>query len=189
MHSVGIELDLRAPHGGIELRGIIDRLDIADDGRFVLSDYKTGRSPRPDRARSRLAGVLFYAHFCASLRHRHPSPSEVRLVYLADEVVIVEEPSDQSMRGLLQRASAVWSAIERACNETGTTSDRSPVHTALQELRLPGSLPGVRRPASLRLTAGGRHALDDRARSSITLSRSWPRTSVERSSTRKRRPA
>jgi putative RecB family exonuclease len=110
---VGIELDLRSNLDGLELRGIIDRLDRCEDGRFVLTDYKTGRSPRPDRTRSRLAGVLFYAHLCEAVMGIRPS--EVRVVYLADEVVIVEEPTDQAMRGLIQRAKAVWSAIERAC--------------------------------------------------------------------------
>jgi putative RecB family exonuclease len=120
VNVVGIELDLRGTLGAIELRGIIDRLDRCDDGRFVLTDYKTGRSPHPDRARGRLAGVLFYAHLCESVIGVRPS--EVRLVYIGDEVVVVEEPTDQSMRGLLQRTGAVWAAIERAC----TTGDFRP---------------------------------------------------------------
>jgi putative RecB family exonuclease len=125
VHVVGVELDLRARHGDIELRGIIDRLDRCADGRFVLTDYKTGRSPRPDRARSRLAGVLFYSHLCESVIGVRPS--EVRLVYLGDEVVIVEEPSDQAMRGLLQRAGAVWAAIERACGSDDFRPNPSPL--------------------------------------------------------------
>jgi putative RecB family exonuclease len=122
---VGIELDLRGKLGSLELRGIIDRLDRCDDGRFVLTDYKTGRSPRADRARGRLGGVLFYAHLCESVIGVRPS--EVRLVYLGDEVVIVEEPTDQSMRGLLQRTSAVWAAIERACTTGNFRPSPSPL--------------------------------------------------------------
>jgi putative RecB family exonuclease len=123
--AVGVELDLRAPLGEVELRGIIDRLDRLADGRFVLTDYKTGRSPQPDRARSRLTGVLFYAHLCESVIGIRPS--EVRLVYIGDEVVIVEEPTDQSMRGLTQRAKAVWSAIERACGSGDFRPSPSPL--------------------------------------------------------------
>ncbi|HWD24634.1 MAG TPA: PD-(D/E)XK nuclease family protein, partial [Acidimicrobiales bacterium] len=122
---VGVELDLRTQLGAIELRGIIDRLDRCEDGRFVLTDYKSGRSPRADRARSRLAGVLFYAYLCEEVIGVRPS--EVRLVYLADEVVIVEEPTDQSMRGLVQRAKAVWSAIERACESGDFRPSPSPL--------------------------------------------------------------
>jgi putative RecB family exonuclease len=110
---VGIELDLRARFGEIELRGIIDRLDRLPDGEFAIVDYKTGRAPPADRARSRLAGVLFYAYLCEEVFGRRPR--EVRLMYLKDQVVIVQTPSDQAMRGMQQRALAVWRAIERAC--------------------------------------------------------------------------
>ena len=41
----------------------------------------------------------------------------VRLLYLKDPVVIDSDPSEQALRGLKQRTSAVWSAIERACED------------------------------------------------------------------------
>ena len=110
---VGVELDLRAQLGNVELRGIIDRLDWLEDGSFVLVDYKTGRSPRPEQARTRMTGVLFYAYLCE--RALGLRPREIRLIYLKDQVVVVESPSDQSMRGIAQRSLAVWGAIERAC--------------------------------------------------------------------------
>ena len=125
VRPVGIELDLRAQLGGLEIRGIIDRLDRLEDGSFVLVDYKTGRSPSPDRSRGRLVGVQFYAMLCESVLGVRPH--EVRLIYLGDQVVIVEEPTDQSMRGIRQRASAVWSAIERACESGDFRPNPSPL--------------------------------------------------------------
>ena len=113
VHPIGLELDLRARVDGIELRGIIDRLDRLEDGNMVVVDYKTGRAPRPEQSRARLGGVHFYAYLCEQLLGRRPS--EVRLLYLRDQVVVVESPTDQSMRGLRQRATAVWTAITRAC--------------------------------------------------------------------------
>lgn len=113
VHPIGLELDLRVRVDGIELRGILDRLDRLEDGNVVVVDYKTGRAPRPEQSRSRLAGVHFYAYLCEQLLGRRPS--EVRLLYLRDQVVVVESPTDQSMRGLRQRATAVWTAITRAC--------------------------------------------------------------------------
>ena len=47
VHPVGLELDLRARLGDVELRGIIDRLDRLPDGDLVVVDYKTGRAPAP----------------------------------------------------------------------------------------------------------------------------------------------
>jgi putative RecB family exonuclease len=125
VHPVGLELDLRTRVGEVDLRGIIDRLDRLPDGELVVIDYKTGRAPRADQSRSRLGGVHFYAFLCEQVLGRRPR--EVRLVYLKDQVVIVESPTDQSMRGLRQRALAVWQAIERACR----TGDFRPSPSAL----------------------------------------------------------
>lgn len=125
VRPVGVELDLHAEVDGIDLHGIIDRLDHLPDGRFVLVDYKTGRSPRAERSRSRLTGVQFYALLCE--RVLGVRPSEVRLMYLGDQVVVVDEPTDQSMRGLRQRATAVWAAIERACATEDFRPNPSPL--------------------------------------------------------------
>lgn len=125
VHPIGLELDLRATLDGVELRGIIDRLDRLEDGRYVVVDYKTGRSPHPERARSRLVGVQFYAFLCEQTLGIRPS--EVRLMYLKDQVVVVESPTDQSMRGLAVRARAVWSAIERACTSDDFRPNPSPL--------------------------------------------------------------
>ena len=125
VHPVGIELDLRVDVGGVEYRGIIDRLDRLDDGRFAIVDYKTGRSPRPDRSRSRLLGVQFYAFLCERLLGIRPS--EVRLMYFGDQVVVVDSPTDQSLRGLHQRANAVWNAIEKACDSGDFRPNPSPL--------------------------------------------------------------
>ncbi len=111
---IGIELDLTARLGEISLHGIIDRLDRLPSGETVVTDYKTGRSPRPDASRSRLLGVQFYAYLCQEVYGVRPS--EIRLLYLKDQVVIVESPNDQTMRGLKARATAAWQAIERACD-------------------------------------------------------------------------
>ena len=139
---VGIELDLRVDVGGVEYRGIIDRLDRLDDGRFAIVDYKTGRSPRPDRSRSRLLGVQFYAFLCE--RTLGIRPSEVRLMYFGDQVVVVDAPTDQSLRGLHQRATAVWSAIEKACDSGDFRPNPSPLcRTCFYQDRCP---PLVSRP-------------------------------------------
>ncbi|MGD0219357.1 MAG: PD-(D/E)XK nuclease family protein [Acidimicrobiales bacterium] len=116
VHEVGLELDLHATVEGVELRGIIDRLDDLGEGALAVVDYKTGRAPLPDRSRTSLGGVYFYAVLCEEVLGTRPA--EVRLMYLRDEVVLVESPTAQGVRGARQRALAVWAAIDRAC-ETG----------------------------------------------------------------------
>lgn len=115
VRPAGLELDLELELDGLKLRGIIDRLDVLPGGGFAVVDYKTGRAPRPEQSRSRLSGVQLYALLCEAVLGERPKA--VRLLYLRDRVVISAEPSDMSLRGVRQRAGAVWKAIERACEQ------------------------------------------------------------------------
>ena len=110
---IGIELRLAAPLGDLELRGIIDRLELDADGGLVVTDYKTGAAPRQQYEQGRLGGVHFYSFLCEELFGVRPS--KVQLLYLGDPVAIVAEPSDQASRGLRRKLTAIWAAIERSC--------------------------------------------------------------------------
>jgi putative RecB family exonuclease len=111
--AVGVELTLEADVAGLRLRGIIDRLDVNAEGELEVVDYKTGRVPSVNQEQQRLGGVQFYALLCEQVLGRRPS--RVRLMYLKEPLVIEATPSEQAVRGTRQRTSAVWSAIERAC--------------------------------------------------------------------------
>ena len=110
---IGIELTLETEVGGPLLRGIIDRLDVTDDGELVVVDYKTGRVPSANQEQQRLGGVQFYALLCEQVLGRRPA--KVRLMYLREPVCIEADPSDQALAGLRLRTAAIWSAIEKAC--------------------------------------------------------------------------
>jgi putative RecB family exonuclease len=112
IHPIGLELKLEVEMGSLRLRGIIDRLEL-DAGRLVVSDYKCGKAPRERYEQGRLGGVHFYAFLCERLFGRRPD--RIQLLYLQDPVAIIAEPSEQSIKGLEQRATAIWHAVERAC--------------------------------------------------------------------------
>jgi putative RecB family exonuclease len=113
VHPIGMELRLEVRVGSLLLRGIIDRLELDADGGLVVTDYKSGKVPGVTHEQSRLGGVHFYAFLCERVLGRRPS--RIQLLYLSEPVAIVAEPSDQSIRGLEQRTSAIWKAVERAC--------------------------------------------------------------------------
>ena len=113
IRPIGLELMLEAKVGTLTLRGIIDRLELDDDGGLVVTDYKSGAVPRVTYEQSKLGGVHFYAFLCEQVLGRRPS--KIQLLYLSEPVAIVAEPSDQSIRGLQQRTSAIWTAVEKAC--------------------------------------------------------------------------
>ena len=110
---IGTELLLEVEMGTLRLRGIIDRLELDADGELVVTDYKTGKAPGEMYEQGRLGGVHFYAFLCEQVFGRRPS--RIQLLHLREPVAISIAPSDQSIRGLRQRAQAIWAAVERAC--------------------------------------------------------------------------
>ena len=114
VNAIGLELKLEARIGSLRLRGVIDRLDLDEDGELVVTDYKTGRAPAAPYENRQLGGVQFYAFLCEQMLGRRPA--RVQLLHLREPVAIVGVPSEQSVRGLVSRTSAVWTAVERACD-------------------------------------------------------------------------
>ena len=113
VRDIGLELRLEAPVGGLMLRGIIDRLELDQDGRLIVTDYKTGRPPGPHHEQARLSGVHFYSFLCEAVFGQRPAA--IRLMYLASGETLTALPSEKSVRFITTRTEAVWKAVERAC--------------------------------------------------------------------------
>ena len=113
VRPIGLELMLEARLGTLRVRGIIDRLELDGDGRLVVTDYKTGRSPGANYTQGRLGGVNFYAMLCEELFGA--LPAKVQLIYLGDGTVLTTEPTEQGTRALRTKLAAIWQAIETAC--------------------------------------------------------------------------
>jgi putative RecB family exonuclease len=120
VREIGLELWMEAQVGSLTLRGIIDRLELDADGELVVTDYKTGRAPSSNFEQKSLAGVHFYSFLCEAVLGRRPA--KIRLMYVSSGEIIETVPSAQSVRFITTRATAVLSAVERAC----TTGDFRP---------------------------------------------------------------
>ena len=107
---------------GLELRGVVDRLDVAPDGAMRVVDYKTGRSPAPGFESAALFQMRFYALVLSRLRGR--MPAMLQLVYLGDGTVLRHEPTESELTAVEQRIRAVWSGIRQAA-ETGRWEPRA----------------------------------------------------------------
>jgi putative RecB family exonuclease len=114
IRPIGLELFLSTPlNDRVNLRGIIDRLELDEDGELVVTDNKTGKVPGERQEQGRLTGVHFYSYLCEKLFGRRPA--RIQLLYLGEPVAIIATPSEQSTRGLERKVGAIWTAIERAC--------------------------------------------------------------------------
>jgi putative RecB family exonuclease len=123
VRPIGLELRLSVTLGSLTLRGVIDRLELDDDGELVVTDYKTGAVPSERAEQDRLGGVHFYSLLCDRLFGRRPV--RVQLLYLSKPEVLSITPSEQSVTGMERRAVALFAAVERACARDDFRPNRS----------------------------------------------------------------
>lgn len=105
---------------GSELRGYVDRIDIAPDGRMRVVDYKTGRAPAPDAEQRALFQLKFYALII--YRARGVVPAQLRLLYLRTGEILTYAPEADE----LVRFERVVSALRTAISAAGDNGDFAP---------------------------------------------------------------
>ncbi len=98
------------------LRGFVDRVDVAPDGRIRVVDYKSGRSPAVGFEAKALFQMKFYA--LVIWRVRGVVPSVLQLVYLGNGEILRYEPDEADLLATERKVEALWTAISLA-RETG----------------------------------------------------------------------
>jgi putative RecB family exonuclease len=99
---------------GLVLRGYVDRLDVAPDGRMRVVDYKTGRAPREAYEAKALFQMKFYA--LVLWRLRGVVPALLQLVYLGSGEILRYSPDEADLLATERKVRALWVAIERAAS-------------------------------------------------------------------------
>ncbi|MCL3861895.1 RecB family exonuclease [Actinotalea sp. K2] len=107
---------------GLQLRGIVDRLDVAPDGALRVVDYKTGKSPRAGYEGGALFQMRFYALVLSRLRGR--IPAMLQLVYLGDGTLLRHVPDAAEIETTEKRVRAIWAGI-RSTAEQGSWRPRT----------------------------------------------------------------
>ncbi|WP_067856296.1 RecB family exonuclease [Nocardia shimofusensis] len=105
---------------GVPARGFVDRIDVAPTGELRVVDYKTGRAPGPVQETKALFQLKFYA--LVVLRTRGVLPAQLRLIYLADELILTYTPDSEELDRFERTLGALWAAIL----EAGRTGDFPP---------------------------------------------------------------
>jgi len=97
---------------GLQLRGYIDRLDIAPGGEIRIVDYKTGTAPPAEFEARALFQMKFYA--LVLWRARGQVPRLLQLIYLGNGEIVRYQPDEADLRATERKVEALWQAIERA---------------------------------------------------------------------------
>ena len=126
VNPVGIELTLEARVGAMRLRG--HHRPAGPDPRRRAGGHRLQDRPgpvgRPSNSPSSSAST---STPCCARRCSAGRPVQVKLLHLKEPITIIAEPSEQAMRGPAQKTLAVWSAIERACQDEDFRPRTSPL--------------------------------------------------------------
>ena len=109
------ELDLVEDLDGITIRGILDRMEETEDGRLVITDYKTGKAPPERYALPAFFALKIYALLVS--RRTGRTPDEIKLIYLNGPTVYRIPVTQAQLDAMERQLRALWTAIERAVEE------------------------------------------------------------------------
>ena len=92
-------------------RGIVDRLEREPDG-LVVSDYKSGKAPRPRYVEAKLSQVLLYA--AAIAEQQGERPRRARLLYLGQRAVETDV-TEAAIETVVSELQQTWSDMNSSC--------------------------------------------------------------------------
>ncbi len=94
------------------LRGFVDRVDVAPDGRIRVVDYKTGPSVSERFEAKALFQMKFYA--LVIWRTRGVVPAMLQLIYLGNGEMLRYVPEESDLLATERKVEAIWAAIRNA---------------------------------------------------------------------------
>ncbi len=94
------------------IRGFVDRLDVAPDGRVRVVDYKSGRSPGEGFEAKALFQMKFYA--LVWWKTRGVIPAMLQLIYLGNGEILRYSPDEADLRATERKVDAIFGAIQKA---------------------------------------------------------------------------
>ena len=103
------EQDIRVAIGGVPFRGIVDRVDIEEDG-LIVTDYKSGRAPSERFVTDKLNQVLLYAAALDTLTGLRPV--RARLLYLNQRIIEVQVTSE-NLSEVTSKLQQIWQELQK----------------------------------------------------------------------------
>lgn len=110
---------------GLELRGFIDRVDVAPGGEKRLVDYKTGKQPKPQYGREAKFQMGFYA--LVDYRLTGQLVHTLALMYLGSRSILRSNPTMADLERTEFEITEIWNGIVAAAESDRWRPKKSPL--------------------------------------------------------------
>lgn len=111
----GVEQKLEVRVGEVTLLGFMDRWHLGDDGRAVISDYKTGKKPKPQYEGEKRFQLGVYTHLVQENLDVEVGYAE--LIYLKDAIRWGFAPSRTFIDDVVSTVERVSLEVQKSCDE------------------------------------------------------------------------
>lgn len=108
----GLEYELNGEIGGVRIKGFIDRFSGPQD-HITVSDYKTGKTPKPNWVNDKFFQLLVYAHLLESTGVGNTKT--VELLYLKDGIKYQHSVTDEDFEKVKSSVIETKKQIDIRC--------------------------------------------------------------------------
>jgi len=113
---LGIEFEVNGKLGPAQIKGFIDRFEGNDNSLVIVSDYKTGKTPKKAWVHDKFVQLKLYAALLHELDVA--KVSSLQLLYLKDGVKFKHEVTEDDIAETVDYVTKTYDGIMKAC-ETG----------------------------------------------------------------------
>jgi putative RecB family exonuclease len=122
MTPLGLEHELNGKIAGVTIKGFIDRFSQEGLG-YVISDYKTGKTPKANWVQDKFFQLVVYSHLLESTGVG--KTESVELLYLKDGVSFKREVTDKMLADVEKEVSMVKEQVDISCEKEDFTTTKS----------------------------------------------------------------
>jgi len=119
--AVGIEQKVNGDIDGVPIFGIIDRWTL-EDGKMVISDYKTGKKPKPRYEWEKQMQIMIYSILLEQMTEYEVKEAE--LIYLKFPSKAVYKPTEKVISNVKANIVQTWDELVTSCS-TGVFETRT----------------------------------------------------------------
>lgn len=109
----GIEFELNGLLSGVAMKGFIDRWSHTESEKILISDYKTGKTPKPHYAGDKFFQLLVYASLMRELSLG--DVEAVELLYLKDGKRLRQEVTQSDLESTIEVVVKTKASIDADC--------------------------------------------------------------------------